>query len=377
MALVTILFLFATACAGGETTQSESENGGGGKDITTVKNVILLIGDGMGPNEIKAGEIYKGAPLYMQGLTKTTFVETRSNDYEVTDSAAAATAMATGVRTNNSYVGLDPNGIELETIIDIAKENGKKTGVITTEELVGATPMGFSVHSYNRLNSGELIVSAAGTSNVDLFASYTLENVSYVDYFTSGGYTLIEDVDDISESDADKIFGHYEIKGTAPSMSAEENNVALDRLVSESLEYLNKNEDGFFLMAEGAHIDHGGHANDMIYMLEELYGFDDMVKAVVEWAKDRTDTVVIVTADHETGGLELEDGLTKDNFYEKGDNGKPKNFKWTTTGHSSADVCLFFYGPEIDFATYSSFETAEKIKNTDVFEIMKYYVEIR
>ena len=344
-------------------------------ETVKIKNVIILIGDGMGPNQIRFGELYKGEKLFMQSLTNRTFVETYSANAEVTDSSASATAIATGVKINNSQVGITPQGEELETIVDYAKSLGKKTGIITTEELYGATPMGFSAHSTARGNYDELLVSAATTSNVDLFASYTLpRNYSAcIDRFVSEGYTLISDVDQISESVDDKIIGTYPILASMPSMDADDFAVAFDRVVIESLEYLSKDEDGFFLMAEGAHIDHGGHNNDVEYMVRELLAFDDMVKAVVNWAKERKDTLVLVTADHETGGLMISDDATSENLFKFDDYGYMR-YGWTTGGHTKTNVYLYAYGANVDFKKYSEHNTNDKVNNTDIIKIMKEYL---
>ena len=325
-------------------------------NVTKAKNVILLIGDGMGPEQIKAGEIYKGEALTMQGFPYKTTVQTRSALDEITDSAASATALATGKRTINGMVGKDPNYLNLETIVDIASGMGKRTGVISTEELYGATPMGFSSHAYNRNDTACLLQTAATTGNVNLFASYVMDE-AYQNVFTAAGYEKIADVDGISDSTSDKVFGSYVIRADAPTMSANANRVAFDRVITEALEYLSQDEDGFFLMAEGAHIDHG-------------------VKAALEWAKDRDDTVVIVTADHETGGLELKDSAyTALNFLETTsyDNGMtyvPVHYAWTTTSHSATDVNFYINGADIAFNTYS-FGSNSRIKNVDVFKIMK------
>ncbi|MBE7068088.1 MAG: alkaline phosphatase [Clostridiales bacterium] len=335
----------------------------------SIKNVILLIGDGMGPNQIRMGELYKKDKLSFQTMSLATKVETRSYDNEITDSAAAATALATGTRTSNGKVGINADGEVLQTLVDIAKENGKSTGVLTTEEIYGATPMGFSGHSTSRNNSTELVRSAAENSNVNLFASYTIHNM-YKDTFERNGYQEIADADLISESSAEKIFGCYNILAEAPSMSSTETELAFDRLVTEAIEYLSKDEDGFFLIAEGAHIDHGGHNNDMMYMLRELMAFDDAVQAVLDWAKSRDDTLVIVTADHETGGLKLKDGITSENMLQQSDNATYEYFTWTSTGHSSADVWCFVEGLDVDFSKYS-FKSEDRIKNTDIFQIIK------
>ena len=343
-------------------------------NVAQAKNVILMIGDGMGPQQIKAGEIYKGEALTMQGFPYKTTVQTRSASDEITDSAASATALATGKRTTNGMVGKDQNYLNMETIVDIASAMGKSTGIIATEELYGATPMGFSSHAYNRNDTACLLETAATTSNVNLFASYAMTS-EYQEIFTNAGYTSVA-VDDISETTSDKVFGSYMIRADAPSMSDSTNRVALNRVVYEALEYLSKDEDGFFLMAEGSHIDHGGHNNDMTYMLSELLAFDDAVQTVLEWAKDRDDTVVLVTADHETGGLELkESAYTALNFMEtvSNDGGMtyvPKHYAWTTGSHTATDVNLYINGANIDFRNYS-FGVEGRIKNTDVFKIMK------
>ena len=357
-------------------TDTSAENGAIVlKDVTVAKNVILMIGDGMGPEQVKAGAIYKGEALTMQGFPYQTTVQTRSAFDEVTDSAAAATALATGKRTSNGMVAKDPNYLNLETIVDIASGMGKRTGIIATEELYGATPMGFSGHAYNRNDIACLLETAATTGNVNFFASYVMDT-TYQSIFTNAGYENVTAVEEISESTSDKVFGSYMIRADAPSMSANTNRVAFNKVVTEALEYLSKDEDGFFLMAEGSHIDHGGHNNDMTYMLQELLAFDDAVQAVLEWAQGRDDTVVIVTADHETGGLELkESAFTALNFletvsYDNGMNYVPKHYAWTTTSHSSTDVNLYINGANIDFRNYS-FGSNGRIKNTDVFKIMK------
>lgn len=333
------------------------------KNVTSrAKNVILMIGDGMGPAQIRAGEIFKGTQLCMQQFPYSTKVETRSASDEITDSAAAGTALATGVRTTNGCVGIDTELQPLETIMDIAHSLGKRTGVLATEEIHGATPMSFLSHASNRSNQLGLVTGAA-EGTVDLIASYTISNLN-IQRFIDGGYTQIENVDDISSATQTRIFGSYPILASATPGSAE-GEVAFDRLVTEALEYLSQDEDGFVLMAEGSHIDHGGHNNDIMYMLEELLAFDDAVRAAVTWAKNRDDTVVIVTADHETGGLVVDRDADKNSFFDQ--------YFWVTDGHTSTDVYCMINGANINFADYS-FGSAERIKNTDVFEIMKFLI---
>ena len=362
--------LFSVASCG--TNESDKDDGIILKDVQQAKNVILLIGDGMGPEQIKAGELFKGEKLAMQKFPYQTKVETRSASDLITDSAAAATALATGTRTSNGKVGQDVDSNELETIVDIAHGLGKRTGILATEELYGATPMGFAGHSVARSNYKELLTTAAKSSNVNLFASSKIDTY-YQDILTGEGYTLLKEADKISEATEEKIFGSYTIWANYDSMMAEDANVAFDRLVTEALEYLSQDEDGFFLMAEGSHIDHGGHNNDICYMLEELIAFNDAVEAVLNWAKDRDDTVVLVTADHETGGLELEEKTTHKIMHDVYMNyGLGDCYTWTSTGHTNTDVNLYINGAKIDFSKYYFEEGVKRIKNTDVFQIMKY-----
>lgn len=345
------------------------------ENVQKAKNVILLIGDGMGKEHIKAGSLYKGKDLVMQGFPYRVDVETVNVNGEVTDSAASATALATGMRTINGHVGLNANGVKIaETIVDIAAAAGKATGVITTEYLYGATPMGFSAHCDSRSRYGALLDSACSSSNVNLFICDRMG--TYRDKITGNGYTLLlDETDKISEMSESKVAALSKIDPKAKSMSIGEDGSAFDRLVTEALEYLSKDPDGFFLMAEGAHIDHGGHANDMTYMLEELFSFDEGVKAVLKWAKDRKDTVVLVTADHETGGLNVKEGFAKGtmNKMVSLDGGMTyvhEYYEWTTTSHSDRDVYCYINGADIDFSAYS-FASNDRIKNTDVFQIMK------
>ena len=336
-------------------------------NIERAKNVILMIGDGMGQDHIRAGEVYNEGKLTMQKFPYSTMVETRSFNAEITDSAAAATAMATGVRTNNGYVGLDPVTAEpLETIVDIAASLGKRTGIITTDELTGATPMGFAGHSTSREYANELIQSAV-SSNVNLFIS---NKYSGEVNLTKGGYKKIDDPTMISESTEEKLCGVYTIMARANPMQLSDSICALDAIVAEALDYLAQDEDGFFLMTEGALIDKRSHSNYFELMISELMAFDNAVKAVLNWAKDRDDTVVIVTSDHETGGLELSNKIKKDNMFNQTSLAVGDFYRWGSTNHTAEDVYCFINGANIDFSQYS-FGSKDRIKNSDIFQIMK------
>lgn len=366
-----LLSLFAAGCCllGGvkNVNLAKAENLGYEEGaLSNVKNVIIMIGDGMGPNQVKAGGIKKGEPLHIQTITQTTYSATASANNAVTDSAAGGTALATGVRTNNGYVGMSPNGEELTTVMDIALKKGKRTGVVTTDVLSGATPMDFAAHNKDRNASSALLKSAAD-SGVNLFVSNTGDSIAKFTDEEGNVYTDIENVEDISETQSDYVIGDYSISASAPSMTANTGSgVAFDKVVRESLEYLSKDPDGFVLMAEGAKIDKCGHSNDFNGMIKELLAFDDAVKVTMDWADERDDTIVIVTADHETGGLQIAENATKENL--------SSSYQWTTTNHTDADVYCKVYGREIDFEGFSSEGRAGRIKNIDVFEMAKIFV---
>lgn len=335
------------------------------ESLKNIKNVIIMIGDGMGPNQVKAGGIYKGEPLHIQTMEQTAYSLTASADNAITDSAAGGTALATGVRTNNGYVGINPAREELTTIMDIALENGKRTGIVTTDVLSGATPMDFAAHYRDRDASAVLLKSAAN-SGVNLFISNKQDSLDEFTDTEGNVYTDIDSVEDISNAKSNYVIGDYSIKASAPSMSASSNGVAFDKVVRESLEYLSQAPDGFVLMAEGAKIDKCGHANDFNGMIAEMLAFDDAVKVAMDWADEREDTVVIVTADHETGGLLLDENATKETLNQ--------SYEWTSDWHTATDVYCKVYGVDVDFARYSSLGTAEKMKNTDIFEMSRAFL---
>lgn len=296
-----------------------------------VKNVVLMIGDGMGMAVIDFARIVlvgKENYLEFEKFPVVGIVKTYSANSLVTDSAAAATAMSCGVKTNNGYLGLSSDKIPVETIIELAKKKGKSTGLVTTVTITHATPAGFASHVDSR---DELVVADqyAKFKNVDVLIGGGMElfiprNVNgskrkddkdLLTEFRSSGYTIVtqkEQLKNINILKTDKLLGLFKDLDTTyvidRNFTGKENLPTLAEMSKTALDVLLKNPKGFFLMIEGGKIDWACHANDVATAVYEIKEFNDAVKTVVETLKNIQDTLIIVTADHETGGLSLSNG---------------------------------------------------------------------
>ncbi|QQY79554.1 alkaline phosphatase [Keratinibaculum paraultunense] len=286
-----------------------------------VKNIILLIGDGMGESHITLGRILKGSELYMDSMPYNGTVSTHPLPQEekwVTDSAAAGTALATGVKTYNGYISVDKNKKPLETILEKSQKNGKSVGLVTTTRITHATPAVFASHNADRDAENEIaeemiehkvnVLLGGGKRH---FIPKTKggkreDNKNLIEKAKQYGYKYVETVDDLNKINKGKILGlfnlthmNYEIdrdKSKEPSLS---------EMTAKAIEILNNEKNGFFLMVEGGRIDHASHANDPATTALDVIAFDDAVKTALDFAKKDKNTLVIVTADHETGGLAI------------------------------------------------------------------------
>lgn len=363
-----------------------------------IKNVILFIGDGMGPNHVDAGGVYLGEPLCFDFTNDIwsyhAYANTDSNsskghllnqtltllrpevnstlvDSYATDSAAAATAMATGQKVKNSRLSIDDNGNQLKTLVEIAKENGKKAGVVTSDTLTGATPSAFYAHTTSRDNVEEIFTDLA-SSPVDLVmgrtsSDYTENQATYAPLFMNAGFDLVYDKIQFNDV-GDKVLGMFPTIGSESSAFVH----SLEELTTFSLNHL-ENDKGFFLMVEGAYIDKHSHNNKTEKTLEELKGFNDAVKAAQEWAKNRDDTIILVTADHETGGLYYDrENSTQDNII--------NNINWLTTNHTRTRVDVAISGDISEFlkANENNINQLEGLPywdNTDIFSCCSMYLK--
>lgn len=333
-----------------------------------IKNLIIVIGDGMGLAHIEAGQIAEGKSYdftsWQNSVCNTNSIDSSNNEV-LTDSAASATALATGTSTKNGYLGKDKNSRDLDTILDIAACYGKSTGIVTTDYLYGATPAGFSAHCADRNNSDSITLSQidsdvnymCGLRNDSFYKKYYTDKMAKNDIFYA---TDLSDTSSILESE--KVFLPIDLE------NGKQNSVDLKHASAMAIDFLSRNEDGFVLMIEQAYIDKESHSNDIKDMLYRMKSLNDTVEFVTDWASGRDDTAIIVTADHECGGLfsSVEDKY--DSSHEGDDS--LLYYDWTSTDHTKSMVGIFVNGVEVDFAEISMYNTDEKIRNTDVFLLM-------
>lgn len=330
------------------------------------KNVILMIGDGMGKNIIKASEIVKGDKLVMSGMKYRTDVTTYShsvtNGYaKFTDSAASATAMSTGYKTLNGCIGVDPDGNKLETICEYAQSFDMETGLVARQVVSHATPAGMVAHNSSRDNYPQILREMV-KANVNVMfggGSQYYTNPKVKKAIDDNKYKYITKVDELEalNKDDDKVLGMF----AYDNMGAADMAPSLTKMTSKALDMLD-NENGFFLMVEGSNIDTYESKCDMETTLGQMQDFDKAVDYVLEWAEKHPGTLVIVTADHETGGVTLPD------------NPKPEDINdscFTSDGeHTNTDVWLFASGAQ-------SKELCKKdvIDNTDIAKYMHKVIE--
>lgn len=333
-----------------------------------VDKVILCIGDGMGPNQIalarnKAVGVDKR--LWMQTLPTTGLVRTFSADKEITDSAAAATAIACGIKTNNGTIGMDPDGKAFHSILELAARQGWRTGLVVTCTMSHATPAAFASHVSSRGSEGD-IAAQMQQAKVDVLfgggrkfwlpkgarGSGRSDTQDLLELARRDGYQVIETRQQMQQLGYGPVIGLFGL-GALTTAAPEP---MLDEMAAKAISLLNTKSESFapdptfFLMIEGSQIDWAGHANDTAGSIRQTLLFDMAVHEAIEFAKKDKRTLLIVTADHETGGLQLD---------EDKDNPGQLTARWTTKGHTHADVPLFAYGP-------GSQQFAGTIDNTDI-----------
>lgn len=274
-----------------------------------VKNLIYMIGDGMSFAQLESARAVKGAPLVMDTLPVQRRAFTASASDAVTDSAAGGTAHATGFRTNNRMVGLAPDGTELLSILRLAQMAGKATGVVVTDVLYGATPGAFVANVQDRSEYSAILEQAIFRTQPDVLLGGGLAVFNQIGgpaRLAETPYQLVRTRDELlawQPAPGAKLLGLFASDALNYEVDKPAGEPRLVEMVAKALEILSQHEAGFFLMIEGSRIDHAGHANDLRRSVYETLAFDEALAIVLEFAASSGDTLVVVSADHETGGL--------------------------------------------------------------------------
>ena len=298
-----------------------------------VRNVILLIGDGMGQGAVNSGMYANGGSLTLTNLRTIGYVRTQSADNFTTDSAASGTAYATGVKTNNGYLGKNPAKENVTNIPEYLAPLGYVSGVVSTDDLNGATPAAFFAHQAARgdkeeiwadLPASSLIFASAGTQSV--FEGLPLATQDAI----KGRYSVVYNPFDPAVATSERLV-------YLPQSVGSDRGNYLPSTTEMAIDYLAKRaKKGFFLMVEGARIDKYEHSNEFDGTVREMLDFDQAIEAAIRFAEKDGHTLVIISADHETGGTILSRATPADGF---------AMGVFASRGHTPMMVPLFAYGP--------------------------------
>ena len=350
------------------------------EDTSKIKNVIFMIPDGGGFALYDFAKAVKEAGGFNEGLyeNSTKFDEyymhlkdyligtetTHSANNAVTDSAAAGTALSSGYKTNNGYIGIDPSGRPHATLLEAAQLAGKRTGIVSVVHWAHATPAAFTAHNESRDNVAILAEQIVNQGlDVVLGVGFGSAQWGSIDEAVKRGYTITESREDLKKvTSGQKIWGNhhhteipYDIKLTTEP--------TLAQMTDAAIRALDGSDEGFFLMVEGSKVDSGGHSNNILNAVSEYIAFDEAFKVALDYAKGRKDTIVIAAPDHDTGGLNLpnaDDVGGNPNWSDyadavakvKGGQNIPKEewslygISWTTTGHTNRRCPVWMYAPE-------------------------------
>ncbi len=315
------------------------------------RNIIFFIGDGMGLSQISAARIINGH-LNLDQLPLTGMQTTYSENKLVTDSAAAGTALSTGYKTDNGVIAQSPDGRPLKTLFEYAKEKNMSTGLVVTSSVTHATPAVFVAHTDSRKNQLSIARQIAeGDTDVILGGglgyflphsnpnSYRHDDLDLVSFFKQKGVgnntTVVYNLQQFNNTgEVKRLLGLFARKHLPKIRQNRQPSLA--GMTEKALQILSGNPQGFVLMVEGSQIDWGGHQNDQAYMLSELIDFDKAVAVALKFRKTHPDTLILVTADHETGGYAIHNGSVKEK--------KVTDSAFTTRHHTATMVPVFATG---------------------------------
>ncbi|MBQ9587118.1 MAG: alkaline phosphatase [Bacteroidales bacterium] len=306
------------------------------------KNVIVIIGDGMGTAQVYASVVNQRDGSNFLRFPYSGFSRTFSNNKYTTDSGAGGTAIVTGHKTDNRHIGVKPDGSPVKSILSICKERGMGAGFVVTSSVLDATPASTYAHVPDRkmYDSISLHMSQCdfdvmiGGGLTNFRPENRKDGLNPLDTLLKRGYEVTYSLEEMKKSKSSKLVTFFCENYYGPVAPGRD--PVLVEGTKKALEILAKNPKGFCMMIEGSQIDWGCHNNDQAYMEAELADFEKMLAVVLDFAEKDGNTLVVVTADHETGGLVLLSGNI-----EKGKN----ECKYTTDGHSGVMVPVFSYGP--------------------------------
>jgi len=315
--------------------------------LRPAKNIILMIGDGMGLTQTTAGMYANGNKTELEKFKYIGLHKCHASDNLITDSAAAATAFACGVKTYNGAIAVDDDQVPLPTILEEAEKKGLATGLVSTSTIVHATPASFIAHNYYRGNYEEIALDFLKT-DIDLFIgggkkffdrredernlTTELEAKGYVvkDFINSDLLNL--------NIDNTKNFACY--TSDDQPLPVLQGRDYLPAVTKQAINYLDAKagDNGFFLMVEGSQIDWGGHSNKADYIISEFIDFDLALQEAVDFAERDGNTLVVVTADHETGGFAIQTTSTMDSLVTA----------FTSDYHTGTMIPVYALGPHAE-----------------------------
>lgn len=286
-----------------------------------IKQVIFIIGDGMGLNQMCKLD----SPNHFERANYIGLSKTYSASHKVTDSAAGGTALACGVKTQNGMLGMNADSIPVNSILTILKEKGFSTGIVASCRINHATPASYYAHQPNRNMDAEILADLYA-NGPDVFVAGGNKLLSTAS-LEKAGYKYIDNIADLQKQENGKI-ACVLAPEDMPQAPERGNQIVLG--AAEAIRLLEKNEKGFFLMIEGSQIDWAGHGNNASYMEAEMEDINKVIGLCMDYADANPGTLVIITADHETGGTTIV--------------GENKEYKYTTGDHTGAMVPVYSYG---------------------------------